>query len=316
MQAVSFLKVRKAQLLHELKALGFLYSLFLISGSVIAAFVFYKTQTNTKNVLYGLLALTFVVFSIHISRSDHRFISLISEKPFLIFLIEYGAFVMPFILLSIVGSGKIWMVLIMFPIVLISKMKKGFYKEATVSVIGNYVPSKLYEWKAGLRRVSWIFILLWLAALVLVFIPFVSILILWVMLMMVSGFYDHGESRDMIEGFRLNAGGFLVKKFVTHILMFQLFAVPVLLINLFIYPDKWWVVLLFLLFSCVNIMVFISSKYAVWQHAENNFTNSILNTICMIGLILPFLLPLPIIVLVRNYRKALLNLKPLLDDYH
>ncbi|MBL0341982.1 MAG: hypothetical protein IPP71_14270 [Bacteroidetes bacterium] len=316
MQEIAFLKIRLAQSFRELKALGFLYALILCGGSCLLLVAFYSSQYSMNNTLYALLGLSFVIFSIHRNRIDHNFIQLVAERPYLIFCIEYAVAVLPFIVLSAMKSNSALLVLIFVPVAVISLIKKGVDTNVSFNVIGNHVHSELYEWKSGLRRSGGVVVLLWVLAILLLGIPFASLILLWFVLLILSSFYDQGESRDMILSFKLNEKNFLFRKLRLHTSIYFLFMAPVLVLNSFIFSDKWWVFVLFGIFSCVNLMVFIVSKYAVWRHGENNSSNSILNTICMVGFFLPFLLPLPLFILIKNYRKAVNNLHPLLNDFH
>lgn len=257
------------------------------------------------------------IAGIHFSRKDHRFIELVAMDPYLIYLVEYGALLFPFIILSWIGFGQPLFMLTVIPVMAISFFKVQSKSVVSFSFSDWLITDTNFEWKAGMRKTGGVLIVIWLVALALTAVPFASIVALWFFLPVVASFYDEGEPREMVESYQLNAKEFIKRKLIDQLLSFLKPVIPVLVISIFFFPDRWWVLLLlFLVFSSLNISVFVLSKYAVWRPSEINRSGSILNTVCMLGLFLPFLLPLPILVLVRNYRKSVLNLNPMLHDYH
>jgi len=316
MQPVNFLLVRKAQLFREIKALGFLYSAIVAGATFLLLAFFLKSQVSIQNAGISGVVLTFVIAMIHFSRKDHRFIELVTEWPFLIYFIEYCTLATPFVLLSCIALGNPFFMLILFPVAGIS-----FLKVASRPVVNFNTSSKLisetnFEWKAGMRKTGGLLGILWLAAMALTVVPFASIIALWFMLLVISSFYDEGEPREMVESYQLDAVKFLKVKILSQLKAFFIPALPVLLLFLYFFPERWWVMILFMVFSALNIGVFVLSKYAVWRSAEINRSGNIVNAMCLLGLFLPFFLPLPIAVIIKNYRRSLHNLKPLLHDYH
>ena len=315
MQELAFIKIRLVQSFRELKALGFFYSAILLIG-ILALFSFYfQTQTTPTNVLFGSGFIVAVISSIHFSRSDHRFLLLVSSNPYSILFLEYFLLATPFVLLSVIRFGDVQPLLPLLIIPLIPLIKVIRQNSTQIIRPGNIIPLQNFEWKAGVRNTGWVFVVMWILAIALAAIPFASLVIIWFLLMIISSFYDQGEPVEMVEAFRLDSSKFLWRKISLHCKSFIVPALPIMILSAACNPDRWWVYLLFLAFSLLNIAVFVVSKYSVWRHSDLNRSNSIVNALCMIGLFLPFLLPLPIIVFVKNFRKALNNLHPVLHDY-
>lgn len=316
MQQLNFLLVRKAQLVREFKALGLFYSLLLITGMISFLFFFYKYQVTTNNALFSASFSTLVIFIIHISRKDHNFIYRVSLNPSLIFITEYFALLFPFLILSIAGISYPVFLISFSGAVLISFIPVKSRTFFSTGIVSRLLPKTNFEWKSGTRKTGILTALIYIASLALVAIPFASIIALWFLLLVTASFYDQGESREMIEAYELNAKKFLITKFKQQIILFMIPAFPILLISFLFFPDRWWFYLLFLVFAVMNIAVFVFTKYAVWRSSEINRSGSIVNTMCMLGLFLPFFLPLPIFVIIKNYRKSINNLNPLLHDYN
>ena len=316
MQSINFQVVRFIQLFRELKTLGLLYSLLLILSSVAAFYFFYKVQVSDKGILISGIVIAILLQIIHVSRSDHRFISLAVENPRRIYLMEYFVFTVPFIILSLISSGKPFMLLLLVVILVISSIPVTTFKISAKSRTAFLINDRNFEWKAGMRKSGVVLVILWIAALALLVVPFASLVVLWFLLLAVSGYYEAGESREMIESYEMDARKFIHQKLKEQLMTFLIPIIPILVTSMLLYPERWWVFCLFAVFSLLNLAVFIVSKYAVWRPGEINRASSIVNVICMFGLFLPFFLPLPIFVFIRNYRKSIVNLQPLLHDYY
>ena len=97
---------------RELKALGLIYSLIVISAITALLFIFWKFQHTESGIIYSGAALAFVIVSIHFARKDHRFIKLTDESPSKVYFTEYLAFTLPFILLSLIAYGKTYQLIL------------------------------------------------------------------------------------------------------------------------------------------------------------------------------------------------------------
>lgn len=313
---LAFLKIRWAQFLRELKSLGLFYALLLTSGIVAGLWVFYQVQVKTEPRYGSMLFIVALILSIHLNRKDHRFIRLVSEQPYFVYISEYGFLAALFICLSFLKSQAYTMLLLIPAIASISLIKVSMVGSTKSGFIARFIPASNYEWKSGIRTTGWFIPFLILCGILLAPLPFASLVICWVILALSISFYEQGESREMIQSFLKPSQKFLLHKTGIHVLTFLLCILPVLIANFVFFPDKWWLGISFILFCIINIAAFVTSKYAVWQHGQINKSQSVLNSIGMIGLFIPFLLPIPIVNFIRNYRKATINLRTLLNDFN
>ncbi|MBK9424991.1 MAG: hypothetical protein IPN54_12820 [Bacteroidetes bacterium] len=313
---MSFLKIRWAQFLRELKSLGLFYALILISGIVATLWIFYQVQQKTEPRYGSMLFIVAFILSIHLNRKDHRFIRLVSIQPFFVYISEYGFIAFIFVILSFLKSNTFTMFLLIPAVALISLINVNFISNAKSGWIARMIPASNYEWKSGVRSTGWFIPFLLLCGVLLAPLPFASLVICWIILALSISFYEQGESREMILSFMQSPRNFIVNKAGIHAMTFLICILPVLVANFIFFPDKWWLGLSFMLFCVINIAAFVTSKYAVWQHGQTNKSQSVLNSIGMIGLFIPFLLPIPIVNFIRNYRKATHNLRTLLNDFN
>jgi hypothetical protein len=312
----AFLRLRMYQLLRESKALGWLYSLILlslVSALLYLAGIYVRKPSGAAAVLAIVSSL---LFALHRNRTDHRFVASLTGRPWIIYFTEYAAIVLVLYVSGFLCSGDPVLPLVIFLVPFIA-----FVKPAEHAAGGNFFAARIphesnFEWRSGIRKQGWLFPLLWLLSLLLAPVPFAPILLLWFMMLAVSSFYDEGESRSMLESAELPPVAFMRCKISGQLTAWSWISVPSLAVSAVFHPDRWWVLLLFIAFSTLMVSLFVTSKYAVYQPAEINRSNSLVHVMCMLGLFIPFLLPLPLVMLVRNYRKAISNLETHLYDYH
>ena len=180
----------------------------------------------------------------------------------------------------------------------------------------KFIDTRNYEWLSGIRRTGWVLLMLLIIALILCPVVFAPLVVLWFILLIISVFYEQHESQEMLESHELTANRFLRTKIVKHSGMVFFPFLFILTLSTVFHPERWWVNLLFLLFSVLMIGVFIVTKYSVWGTPGNHKAGNITNSVCLVGLFIPFLLPLPIFIFVFNYKKSLRKLNPVLNDYN
>lgn len=316
MLPIAFLKMRMYQLQRESKALGWLYSLILLSFVCAVFYLFGLYIQKPIGAAVVLAIASSSLFALHRNRSDHRFVVLITEKPWTIYITEYIAISFVLYVSGLIFSGDPLRPLFIFLIPFIAFVKPAESIAGRNFFAANFQRESNFEWRSGIRKQGWMFPVLWLLAMVLAFVPFAPILLLWFLLLAVSSFYDEGESRPMIESAELPPAAFLRSKLSGQLTAWSMISFPILAASAVFHPERWWVLLLFIVFSSLMIVLFVASKYAVYQPAEINRSNNLVHIMCMLGLFIPFLLPLPFVMLVRNYRKAIRNLETHLYDYH
>jgi len=316
LQGFSFIRIRFLQVVYEGRALGFIYSSLLIAALFFSLFIYRTAQLNGNYFIISNLILSLAVFFIHRNRNDHAFINVISDRPVLIKVMEYNAFIFPFLLLSVLTSFN--PLVLFLPVICVMIAIIPVNRKINLDGIGieKLVPEMLFEWRAGLRKQGIYFLLLWITGIGIAFLPYAALIISWILLFIVSSFYEEGESRDMLVASEKSPGKYLYEKLIRHLFVFFLFIAPLFIIYVIFFPMKWWVVLLFVLFGLMNLSLFIVSKYSVYIPGESTRVNSLLNAICMSSLFIPFLLPLPMFLLIRNYRRALKNLQFYLHDFN
>jgi hypothetical protein len=313
---LAFLRIRLLQVLRELKAAGPLYSLVLIVCFAAFIWFFYNSQKDVVSVIYWFSGITLMLVMVHLNRGDQRFIFLSTLYPILIYIAEYGFVMLMFAVLSALATESFYPFIFLLIVPFIALIRPGYYAVSYLARRVVFIESSNYEWLAGIRKSGLTIAALWLVGLLLTPVPYASLLVTWFLLLISSSFYELHENREMVDSFRLSSGRFLARKILQQMIPFLMLALPIMLLSIVFFPDRWWIWLLFVVFSCINIGVFVTSKYAIWEPGEVHRSSSLINSLCMVSIFVPFLLPLPLFVLFRNFNKAFHRLKPLLHAYH
>ena len=315
-QAARFISIRVRQIIRELAATGPFYGLIIIAAAILFFYFIFNSVTTLQSILITYALLLAAIYSLHYNRSDRDFIEGNTEKPWLIYLTEYTIVLSVFIIIFIFNLKNLIPLLFYLPLLAVCRLKLRSQRKFFESISVIFIHPKNYEWLSGIRKTGWFILFLLIAALTLTPVMFAPMILLWFVLLVVSTFYEQHESLEMLESHEKSAGIFLMDKVMKHTKIIFLPFVIILGLSTVFHSDRWWIYLLFLVYSLLMIVVFIVTKYSMWGIPGNHKAGSITNSLCLIGFFIPFLLPVPLIILAINYKKSISKLEPILHDYH
>lgn len=272
-----------------------------------------------KELLYasGMVAV-FVVFLLifHSGRKDVRFIELIEERPWKVFVTEYLITSLPVVLiLFLAGNGLLAPVFLLI-IVLIGFTKQRKRKTNTRAVFSKMIPSGCFEWISGFRRKGTSIAILYIAAMVALPIPYLSFLFLFLFTALISDFYSDCESEQLLGVKELPAKPFLHHKLKGGIGLFLFLVLPVLIAYMLLHPGSWFLAPAFGIFASLNIILFIVNKYAMYVPNEKIRSGQVLLSLSLLGIFIPVFIPVTIAFCIRNYIRALSGLSNYLYAYN
>ncbi|MDR3287767.1 MAG: hypothetical protein LBT27_10050 [Prevotellaceae bacterium] len=309
------LNIRLLQLWRISKELG-VFRVF-VSGLIILIILLYLRNAFIYNQNLTILVCFFLTTIIHSLRKDKKIISSISIFPAFIYFVEYVAYFLPLLIIIAFSTNIIYLILSLTSIFLVVLLNFQCSKNiATISIFSRFVPKENFEWLAGLR-VGGIFIFLfWILALFLSFLPYISLVILCVILLMLNSFYEFNEPLNILVINEYDAKQFLKTKLKQHIKFYLKLIAPVVVLYGIINYELWYVTICF---CAVNIFCFstiIINKYASYKPTKGISANIILSLLIAISnIILPlliFTIPFGLI----SYKQAITNLNYYLDDFN
>jgi len=302
-----FVHIRLLQGSRELYHAGFLRGCILVLLAALALYVFGFSQLLFRTAGIGVGLLLLVVFIINHQRGDQNFLLLSDIQPWKIKSAEYLVYTLPFVIIGLL-FGSVISLAVIPGVILISFLPSKKKELSGSNYLSEKIPLKLFEWRAGSRVNKISFSVCYFGALLLAPLPYVSLVFVWLFTSLVSSFYYENESREL-----LFANFSTPKKFLNEKLGIQLrFGVVLLFIPVgihLLFKSRELIPATFVFAVCViNLLVYVVSKYAVWKPGTSGKSNEITFSLSSISIIVPFLVPVPLFYLIRNYFKAAKNL--------
>lgn len=309
MLSATLLQIRYIQLRREIRTLPWLHRLLfllLLCGIVaICHSVFHKSLQGW--LVPGALLLSALAMQLY--RPDKDFIFLHFNSPRQAIFSEYAVFSFPFILPALFSPNWYCFPVYFLGLGAITFIRSRFRLQTRYTFLGWLLLDTAFEWISGLRRAFPVFALIYLLALTFCWVKALPLFLLWVLNLLFISFYQEGEPLHLLRIYAESPVDLLRKKLFSHGLLLFCLNFPVLLLQAFIHPVIGLIGIIFLLLQFIAMAFALFLKYATYRPGEVTTSNTLLVTLAQMGILLPFLLPLPLIMCFRYYGRAVQNLK-------
>lgn len=251
------------------------------------------------------MALLFFLSLIHHYRKDHLFILNAFRSARWQFFFEYSFFLLPLSLPALFTCQFYCFFFIHASIALIVFIPavRSFHKQQ--KPISLPVDSADPELRIVLRKGLPIFVLLYLLALLLCHVRVASLVFIWFFTVQLLSAFNQHESIDILRWNQTSAGGFLKDKIIRQTRFLFFLFLPVVALHSFFVPEESTITLLLLLNLLILLALAIVMKYASFQPgfllSGGNFLLSFLAFLSLN----PFFLPVPLVMLLLYYPKAI-----------
>jgi len=307
------LNIRLIQAKRELNStgLGALIVLGLFSFLVYAAYTVFLKSPGA----YYLTAFLFLVcVAIQSYRNDKQFVYVHIRKPHLEMYSEYLAITFPFAAGSLFTDNwfcfpALALVLILVPLLKFSVQQKTYF--ASISL---FIPATDFEWISGFRRSFGFLIPLYLLALGLSWFRIFPLIILWFISVTIASFYTECEPLHILREGNFSAAKLLKRKLISMTKYIFILQTPVLAINTIFNPEFWLLNLLFIPIQVSFVSYAVCLKYSTYEPNKNAIGNNVVLSVVSLGSIIPYFLPIPLLMAVYTYGKAKMNLNNYLND--
>lgn len=254
----------------------------------------------------------FIMINTHLFRKDKAFLKLIIKKPYAIYCVEYALIVLPFIILLLARNAWLPIGVLLGACILIPFMGFTIELKSTRTRPLFSLPkyfNKAYDWIAGLRKNWFYLIVLYLLGLIFCQRTEVIPVVLFLMSLTTTSFYQDGEPSTFLESFHLKASAFINYKIKWHLITFWVLSAPLVLLW-FIFNAQYWYIflILFVVISIFPILAIVLKYYSYEPGIPLTSQNMTLG-IMVAFLCFPFTQPVPLIMLPVYYKKAITNLK-------
>lgn len=297
--------IRRLQIkrsLEELTVFHLIALIWLIVFMVVLPLLQMGFKDNNALIVTGLGI--FGISFLHLNRPDKNLISIISEKPFKIFNAEYLVLLIPIIGILIYTRNIVLGIGILGLVLGISLIQKRLSAHKGTAIFSKYLPKSAFEWRAGMRKKGLLVVAFYLLALGFSWVRILPFLLLFFALVVIASFFYSCEPLSILCLSDKTARQFLWCKIIQSLKIYTVITIPVIGVALFFSSDIWYVGVLFYVLACLNILSFILAKYAFFQPQSSIGGGSVLSSLCLLGCVIPFLAPLPLIMPLVYYFKA------------
>lgn len=307
------LNIRLIQAKRELNSSGpgTLILLGLVSFLIYAAYTVFLKSPDA----YYLTAFLFIVcVSIQSYRNDKQFVYVHIRKPHLEMYSEYLLITLPFAASSLFTSNWFCLPIVTAALYLVPFLKFTLKQKTYLKNISSFIPATDFEWISGFRRSFGFLIPIYLLAFGLSWFRVFPLILLWFISVSIASFYTECEPLHILREGNFSSTRLLKRKLfrmMKYILIMQL---PVLLINTIFNPGFWLLNLLFIPLQVSFLSYAVFLKYSSYEPNKNAIGNNVVLSLISVGSIIPYFLPIPLLMALFTYGKAKKNLNNYLND--
>jgi len=307
------LRVKAKMAVGELKGIPVLGRVLLCGILILIVYSLVLFNETHEYIVFGAVSLLLLYF--HQNRKDCVFCKVTLDYPHLFFAVEYFIITLPFSVLSVVyGAYDLSIAYLLIPPVaaVIPQIRIHLFHYSKPFVISN--PS--LESVSFFRRYHIIFYALYLASLVLSMTSRASMFLVYFMILFYAGTaFSQCESLTVLCLKEKPSESFLKSIIWDEIVFWIKIFLPIFVLYMIFNSETAYLVLLPMVLGPLCIITCVSIKYSGYSPSRH-YSGSASQAICLLGYILPLLLPVSVFMTIAHYRMALDNLKQYLDDYY
>ena len=303
------LPIRIKQFSRELKnvQLAIVPLFFIVGLLTVISFSLHKEFLSSA---YQFVFLLVLCLGAQLNRSDKRFVYRNIMNPRLEMYLEYFALTFLFSM-GVLFQGHWYfffgfqILLMVVPHLSMEVSTERFYYNPML----KFIDASAFEFLSGVRRAFIVLVLFGLLAVGLAWVKLLPLVFLWLLNTSVVSFFGECEPIKILRSKPVSPMHFLKSKIMLYSKFVLIIFLPVLVINTIFNPEHWIVDILFLLVQLSLLAFAIINKYRCYEPNKNLDSNSVILSILSIGSIVPFFLPVPLIMSVVYFPRAINNLK-------
>lgn len=296
------------RILNEVGLVRIMLLLFIVSPY---AWMLFKTTWD--GMPNGWLVTAVFMLLGHTRRKDGAIFRIAGFRPVFVFLIEYLAVSIPFLVSFGVHANLMWLgIAAAFP-VLLALLPSGFVKKIRgARRRKSPFPAHQFEWISGFRKHGVLLVAFFLAGTGLSFLIWATPVAVVLISGMISSFYYENEPAQVLQASPDSPGAFLRKKVIIAIRNTTLFTAPPLLVYVFLNLEMWPLGIAISLVSLWMVATAVIVKYAFFSPGTQRPRNALMVGLGVFAWIFPFFLPPVIALLIRFWQQAKSRITPFL----
>lgn len=310
--------IRIKQTFRNIIKIGIFRTLFILFFLTYASLITYDLiKQNSAGILFIILVLS-LILTLHLLRTDKSFLNNITVNPQFIYFIEYILFSSPVILLCILTMRIDLIIYQIIGLMLIALLKISyiFKKQNLNNFLIKLIPTECFEIKSGVRHSFWLAVPTYFLCLVFTFWIGTTPIMIFLSLLFFISFYQQCEPRNILEKNEFPPKIFLISKLIINSKVFSIIQIPLLILFMVFHIEYWWIALIEYVFATTVLVFIILLKYSMYSPNDFLNANTIMGIFATLSIVIPFLLPVLILLIVVYYFKAIENLKQHLNAYN
>lgn len=309
----TLLNIRFIQIKRELKDAGL--RSFIILGFLLYLIYFsYTTYQKTPEAFLLISFLFISCLSLQSYRKDKSFVYNNLENPHLKIFVEYLILTFPFAIMILFSKNWFCYPILIVCLYLLPFLKYTLKQKTFLKNISSIISSYDFEWISGIRKSFLFLIPLYVIVIAFCWFRILPLFILWLITISIVSFYSECEPLHILKEGNINPKKFIKRKLFRHSKYILILYSPIILINLIFNLDLWLLELFFIPIQLFLLFFAICFKYSLYQQNKNLFGNNIILSFASLGSLIPYFLPIPIIMSFYYYGKAQKNLNNYLHD--
>ncbi len=303
------LDFRLRQIGRMLKEIGAVYFVLL----VLVCFGFFmgliESLVRSQSALTGLIGVM-IIGSIHFGRKDAGFLKKIEVQRIRLYIFEYLLLTIPFVIAYLGGANFGAILVQTCGIIIIAFLPNPELegKSFSNSLDFKFMPKAVFEAKSYFRRFIIPIGLMYVFGLIMSKYIVVPMLIILLMALFFTSFFDEVESKELFEAIHFRKG-ILTSKIKSYLGLFFFILLPYIIVFLIRHLEYWYILIAGLFLGSTVILFNIFYKYANFTPYRRRVYNSTVNAIFFGFSMIPFLYPVTLLYLIYYWLKARKNIR-------
>jgi hypothetical protein len=304
------LSLRIKQFFRGLTEIGFIRVIIIIPFmAMILLGMMENLMKQSLWVIFGVLAL--MLGSLHFNRKDKHFLKVIKNQCFTLFSFEYLMASLPFLIYFFIENAWFQIFSTFILVSILPFLGWTFiYENSTAWLRFPKFMTKDFEWMIGIRKNIGYIIPIYILAIVLGYLTVSILAALLLLAIITTTFYlEPGEPRNYLHLYADSPSELMRQKSTRAVRFYLLFTIPLSIVFLIFNIEYWYLLIITLAIGSVVQLTSVTLKYVTFTPKESNQRNAILLGFLLICWLTPFLQPVPLLMTITYYRKAVNRLK-------
>ena len=300
---LSILTIRRKQISRILSDLG-IFRIFILF-IFYCFFQFFLLHIKELHAFFVDAALLSLLSAAQANRKDEKILLQLMKYPMLYYILENAIWVLLFTWgIAFSPSNYIYPLIVVIPL-FASFLPTNRSLENQAFAIPLPFSKSAYDWRAGMRNGgAWGIIISIVLSVVGLFRLELLLISIVVSSISIFGFYTQNEPRQILYAVADTSSTFLKRKIIQMGILYSVVNSFALVIGFVFYIYVFYVIAYLFVGSFFVLLLMILQKYITYEPDTNFRANTFIIAFYYVSIFIPFLVPLPLVVGIRSWKRA------------